>query len=907
MNRAYVLRVSLALFLCLFIYFAALYAEPQAWPNRLVNGGTPPNSEQNNPELAMSEAVPGEIYTLWNDFSAGFASPFLGLEISADGGLTFGPLAIAPPAPYTADWNPALSAVPAAVGPSGGFMMVNTSFMAGGPWVSPNAIHMNLSPGGGLPFGIAVPIAVNTVGVNWFDYANIEVDDYPANPAPAFGTGHMAWVEYIEGTGGDADGNGNPFDDAGDNYQIWYAYSHILPGVPPVYPAFSAPIPLFAGPVSPNQVAAHRPDLAVMSVGNPIVPPGGLYAVWTDGLNIFVDASPGPGGGFGLLGGGGPVIMPIAGGPAVINPGINYAPTASVAVDNSPGPCMGNVYAVYSDFTNGDADIWFISSPTGLPGSWSPPARINQDMVGNMLDQWASKIYVDQTNGDIHVTYYSRRNDPGSPNLLVETWTAISTDCGLTWTEALLSDAGPTPPASTIPLPPAVMYVGDYLDADFNALNAAGYIWNDGRNGIDQDIFFENTFYIDSDADGIPDIFDNCPFVYNPMQADGDGDMVGDLCDNCPTINNPGQADIDADLVGDVCDNCPNTPNSGQADGDGDNVGDLCDNCPTVNNPGQGDIDADLVGDLCDNCPNTPNTPQTDSDGDNIGDLCDNCPSTPNPSQTDTDSDNIGDLCDNCPSVANTSQSDGDGDNIGDACDNCPSVANTSQTDGDGDNVGDVCDNCPTVANTSQTDGDSDNVGDACDNCPTIANTSQTDGDGDNVGDACDNCPTVANTSQTDGDSDNVGDACDNCPTIANTSQTDGDGDNVGDACDNCPSNANPGQADTDADTVGDVCDNCPNTPNPSQADSDGDGIGDACDIGVLCGDANGDASVDVSDAVWIINYVFAGGAPPSPLSAGDVNCDGGVDVSDAVWIINYVFVGGNPPCDTDGDGVLDC
>jgi Dockerin type I domain len=65
-----------------------------------------------------------------------------------------------------------------------------------------------------------------------------------------------------------------------------------------------------------------------------------------------------------------------------------------------------------------------------------------------------------------------------------------------------------------------------------------------------------------------------------------------------------------------------------------------------------------------------------------------------------------------------------------------------------------------------------------------------------------------------------------------------------------------------------------------------------------ICGDANNDATVNVSDAVWIINYVFAGGDPPIPYEAGECNCDGTVNVSDAVWIINYVFVGGNAPCD---------
>jgi hypothetical protein len=74
-----------------------------------------------------------------------------------------------------------------------------------------------------------------------------------------------------------------------------------------------------------------------------------------------------------------------------------------------------------------------------------------------------------------------------------------------------------------------------------------------------------------------------------------------------------------------------------------------------------------------------------------------------------------------------------------------------------------------------------------------------------------------------------------------------------------------------------------------------------------ICGDANGDHIVNVSDAVAIINYVFVSGDPPDPIESGDCNCDDLCNVSDAVWIINYVFVGGNDPCDTDGDGEPDC
>ncbi|MBD3219410.1 MAG: hypothetical protein GF310_14145 [candidate division Zixibacteria bacterium] len=65
-----------------------------------------------------------------------------------------------------------------------------------------------------------------------------------------------------------------------------------------------------------------------------------------------------------------------------------------------------------------------------------------------------------------------------------------------------------------------------------------------------------------------------------------------------------------------------------------------------------------------------------------------------------------------------------------------------------------------------------------------------------------------------------------------------------------------------------------------------------------LCGDANSDGNVNVSDAVHIINYIFIGGDPPDPMDNGNVNCDGSVNISDAVWIINYVFIGGAEPCD---------
>jgi hypothetical protein len=59
---------------------------------------------------------------------------------------------------------------------------------------------------------------------------------------------------------------------------------------------------------------------------------------------------------------------------------------------------------------------------------------------------------------------------------------------------------------------------------------------------------------VDDDADGIPDLDDNCPALPNDTQADADGDSYGDVCDNCPVDSNPVQDDSDGDGIGDACD-----------------------------------------------------------------------------------------------------------------------------------------------------------------------------------------------------------------------------------------------------------------------------------------------------------------------------------------------------------------
>ncbi len=144
-------------------------------------------------------------------------------------------------------------------------------------------------------------------------------------------------------------------------------------------------------------------------------------------------------------------------------------------------------------------------------------------------------------------------------------------------------------------------------------------------------------------GDGVPDLFDNCPYKLNADQQNSDTDIHGDACDNCPYVDNDDQKNSDGDDYGDACDNCPDLKWYKGDDFDGDGIGDMCDNCEWDSNPDQKDTDKDGKGDVCDICPNDPNN---DEDYDGVCGDVDNCPLTSNPQQLDFDKDGIGDACD---------------------------------------------------------------------------------------------------------------------------------------------------------------------------------------------------------------------------------------------------------------------
>lgn len=71
-----------------------------------------------------------------------------------------------------------------------------------------------------------------------------------------------------------------------------------------------------------------------------------------------------------------------------------------------------------------------------------------------------------------------------------------------------------------------------------------------------------------------------------------------------------------------------------------------------------------------------------------------------------------------------------------------------------------------------------------------------------------------------------------------------------------------------------------------------------ACPI-TATGDVNVNGSITSADIIYLVGYVFKGGAAPLPCAAaGDVNCNGSVTSADIIYLVGYVFKGGPAPCD---------
>jgi hypothetical protein len=61
-------------------------------------------------------------------------------------------------------------------------------------------------------------------------------------------------------------------------------------------------------------------------------------------------------------------------------------------------------------------------------------------------------------------------------------------------------------------------------------------------------------------------------------------------------------------------------------------------------------------------------------------------------------------------------------------------------------------------------------------------------------------------------------------------------------------------------------------------------------------GDATGDQVINITDVIYMTNYLFRHGPPPVSFISGDANCDDDLGILDVVYLINYLYKGGTAP-----------
>ncbi|HVT97964.1 MAG TPA: sialidase family protein [Acidobacteriaceae bacterium] len=122
-----------------------------------------------------------------------------------------------------------------------------------------------------------------------------------------------------------------------------------------------------------------------------------------------------------------------------------------IAVDSRTGPGGGAIYVTWSDYRNGDLDVFCIVS-RDHGRTWSAPVRVNNDPVHDGADQFFQWLAVDPVSGAVNVAFYDRRAD--AADKLQGMALARSTDGGATfrnyaWTKT--------------PFDPAGVFMGDYI------------------------------------------------------------------------------------------------------------------------------------------------------------------------------------------------------------------------------------------------------------------------------------------------------------------------------------------------------------------------------------------------------------------------------------------------------------
>jgi len=159
---------------------------------------------------------------------------------------------------------------------------------------------------------------------------------------------------------------------------------------------------------------------------------------------------------------------------------------ANLAWDRSGGPHTGRVYAIWTREVKNESDNMDImlqrSDDNGA--TWSPALRLNDDQTLN--SQFNPAIALDQTSGDVAVSWYDCRNDLGQGgsgdtdrirNDDSQIWTTYSTDGGVHFASDFRVSKGTSNAADA----DSFFDTGDYTHAAFQS-GLFYPAWSDNSN-----------------------------------------------------------------------------------------------------------------------------------------------------------------------------------------------------------------------------------------------------------------------------------------------------------------------------------------------------------------------------------------------------------------------------------------